>query len=406
MIKPILLTWFLSFNLLSNFSFAQDWIQETSNTSNNLNGCFFVNKNIGWAVGDNGTIVCTTNGGNTWTIQSSGVSSDLFGAYFLDSLQGYCVGRCYTILFTSNGGATWRILDQDPSSFCTNNPYAHDLRTIIMEDTTTGTIGGVVGGIYTTNNWTNNTTQYSGANIFNYQIIPYSSQIFTCTDQAVEMSSDYGYTWNIAGNYESNLGYLKFGYYFNSSDIFVCNQLSIYNYGLYNSQYSWIRVDTSSTYYINSLEFLNQQNGFFATSEGSIFYTNSAGNTWIQQSTYITTPLNQLFLVSDSSAWCVGDDGVILKYQQLTTGINQLSVNNNQLSIYPNPTSGQFAIKSNGNQNGYMVEIYNVVGEKIYQSVLSNSQNIINLSSQPDGMYFVYLKSNEGVEVGKVMVTK
>jgi uncharacterized repeat protein (TIGR03803 family) len=87
-------------------------------------------------------------------------------------------------------------------------------------------------------------------------------------------------------------------------------------------------------------------------------------------------------------------------------GINQLSINNNQLSIYPNPTSGQITIKLNGNQNGYTVEVYSVVGEKIYESVLSGLQNTINLNSQPDGMYFIYLKSEEGVEVGKVLLAR
>jgi hypothetical protein len=56
------------------------------------------------------------------------------------------------------------------------------------------------------------------------------------------------------------------------------------------------------------------------------------------------------------------------------------------------------------------------MGEKVYQSVLSTppsplvaqGQGVrqINLSSQPAGIYFIYLKSGEGVEVGKVLVTK
>jgi uncharacterized repeat protein (TIGR03803 family) len=93
-----------------------------------------------------------------------------------------------------------------------------------------------------------------------------------------------------------------------------------------------------------------------------------------------------------------------------TTGINQLSVTNNQLSIYPNPTSGQFTIKTNGNQNGYTVEIYNLLGEEVYVTPKSPKgdfqKQAIDLSSQPAGLYFVYLKSDDGVEVGKVMVTK
>ncbi len=88
------------------------------------------------------------------------------------------------------------------------------------------------------------------------------------------------------------------------------------------------------------------------------------------------------------------------------TGINELAANNNNLSIYPNPSSGQFTINLSNNQNVYSVEVYNVMGEKIYQSILSNSQNNINLSTQPTGMYFVYLKSAESVEVGKMLVTK
>ncbi len=102
-------------------------------------------------------------------------------------------------------------------------------------------------------------------------------------------------------------------------------------------------------------------------------------------------------------------NGNLLEVDTFTAGINQLSVINNQLSIYPNPTSGQFTIKLNVNQNGYTLEIYNVMGEKIYQSANKSplgDLGVINLNSQPAGLYFVYLKSDKGVEVGKVLMTK
>ena len=52
------------------------------------------------------------------------------------------------------------------------------------------------------------------------------------------------------------------------------------------------------------------------------------------------------------------------------------------------------------------MEVFNVIGEEVYQSVLTNSREVINFSAQPDGMYFLYLKSEVGVEVGKVLITK
>ena len=52
---------------------------------NDLEGMAFVNASHGWAVGKEGTILATTNGGATWTGQSSGTTSDLFAVDFLDA---------------------------------------------------------------------------------------------------------------------------------------------------------------------------------------------------------------------------------------------------------------------------------------------------------------------------------
>ncbi len=88
------------------------------------------------------------------------------------------------------------------------------------------------------------------------------------------------------------------------------------------------------------------------------------------------------------------------------TGVEQLTVESGQLTIYPNPSSGQFTIKVIGNEINSKLEVYNIVGELVYQTVLSNSQDIIDLSTQPDGMYFIYFNSDEDAEVGKILLTK
>jgi uncharacterized repeat protein (TIGR03803 family) len=145
-------------------------------------------------------------------------------------------------------------------------------------------------------------------------------------------------------------------------------------------------------------------------SDGNLYGVTSAGganNDGMLFSYDITSSIySKLIDFTGINAWEPYYGSLVEADTSKPAGINQLAVNNERLTIYPNPNNGQFTVKLNNNQIGNTLEIYNVLGEKIYQSVLSNSQSSINLSSQPAGLYFVYLKSCEGVEVTKVMVTK
>jgi len=97
--------------------------------------------------------------------------------------------------------------------------------------------------------------------------------------------------------------------------------------------------------------------------------------------------------------------GALIEVGGPTTGINPVVVNN-KVSVFPNPTSGKFTLKLADNQTAYSAEIYNVVGEKIYQAFLSGSQNTIDLSARPDGIYLIYLKSEAGISETKLLITK
>jgi photosystem II stability/assembly factor-like uncharacterized protein len=62
----------------------------------------------GWAVGTDGTILSTRDGGHTWQTQSSGSKSRLFAVTFSsDGQRGWAVGSEGTILSTRDGGDTW-----------------------------------------------------------------------------------------------------------------------------------------------------------------------------------------------------------------------------------------------------------------------------------------------------------
>jgi len=66
-----------------------------------------VNLKIGWAVGENGTILATQDGGATWARQASGVPHALRSVWFVDAARGFAVGDEACILFTFDGGRQW-----------------------------------------------------------------------------------------------------------------------------------------------------------------------------------------------------------------------------------------------------------------------------------------------------------
>jgi uncharacterized repeat protein (TIGR03803 family) len=90
----------------------------------------------------------------------------------------------------------------------------------------------------------------------------------------------------------------------------------------------------------------------------------------------------------------------------VTAGISPIASSEGKLSLFPNPTSGRFTVKLTGGQSDVPVEVYDVLGNKVYQSVLNNTQNTINLNNQPAGIYFVYLNTADGIVTGKVVVER
>ncbi|MBU0509724.1 hypothetical protein KKH27_12930 [bacterium] len=61
-------------------------------TGNHLYNAFFLDDNTGWIIGKAGTILHTTDGGQSWIPQSTARSVDLRAIFFHDNLNGWAVG--------------------------------------------------------------------------------------------------------------------------------------------------------------------------------------------------------------------------------------------------------------------------------------------------------------------------
>ena len=74
---------------------------------NQLRAVWFTDSDTGIVAGDQGTILRTTDGGESWVAQDSGVSETLLNVSFSDASNGTAVGQLGTIIRTTDGGQTW-----------------------------------------------------------------------------------------------------------------------------------------------------------------------------------------------------------------------------------------------------------------------------------------------------------
>jgi hypothetical protein len=84
----------------------------------------------------------------------------------------------------------------------------------------------------------------------------------------------------------------------------------------------------------------------------------------------------------------------------IITGINELQKQAAQIKLYPNPSNGKFSIeiKNEELRTKNVVEIYNMIGEKVYSNSFSiqNPEFKIDLTGQPGGIYLYRITNEEG----------
>ena len=93
--------------ILATADGGASWAPQTSNTTEDLRSVGFVDQQRGWAVGGRGTILATVDGGASWGPQTSNTTEHLYSVGFVDQQRGWAVGGRGTILATADGGASW-----------------------------------------------------------------------------------------------------------------------------------------------------------------------------------------------------------------------------------------------------------------------------------------------------------
>lgn len=396
--------WFAGPNgsIASTIDGGNSWIKLTALTTSSLKDIFFIDNNIGWAVGS--SFMKTIDGGLHWTAQLSG-SYPLNSVFFIDANNGWSVGDYNTIRRTVNGGQTW-----ESNSCCASRTYrdvffsnpnkgfavggegvsgyivksidggknwsdlftapSKPLRAIYLNNENLGWVVGDGGNIYKTVNG-GNSWQYvnSGTNKDLYDVYFFSETngLIVGRGGTILRTSNGGLSWEI--------------YSANTTDDFI----KIYSI---NSSNLWLLSSNVSN-----------------SSKSKIYNTKDGGLNW---NSYDFSPkLNSIHSSIGGNITVVGEGGFIYLLSGMRVFSDEIGIKDN-VKIYPNPNRGEFIIDILDIDTEGKIEIVNLMGEIIFtQKVNANSKHYkIDLHKLPNGIYFNKLNYGKKKIIEKLIIQK
>ena len=101
--------------ILKSTNNGELWIDVNIGLSENYNSVFFINSSTGWITGDNGIILKTSDGGSTWSTQNSNLTNNILKIQFCNTDTGFALAQGGIVLKSVNGGNVWSMVFDHPS---------------------------------------------------------------------------------------------------------------------------------------------------------------------------------------------------------------------------------------------------------------------------------------------------
>jgi photosystem II stability/assembly factor-like uncharacterized protein len=416
------------FLFFSSAIFAQNfnWTAQNSGVTVKLNDVYFTNNQTGWAVGDNGTIVNTTDDGQTWNSQTSGTSENLLSVFFIDATKGCAVGGTTnkTMLKTTDGGTTWE--DASVNSIPNKNMLDIEFSDInngwvLTRDSVYMTTDG--GSTWNTEAFQNTIE----TQICNALSVTSDTTAFIAASRKVSVTSreasvfyrntvDMPLVWSISPfNQSTTDDEFKSIDFTNAKIGFAGGEKGkIYKKSGTGDQDAWnLNIDISSTgaLSITSISFPNDNNGMFTTTvSGSssinslIYHTTDMGDNWsVAPDTIIDLTSPVLYAPDTDNAWIVGFGGKIYKGVRTSVGFNKLKFDLD-VKVYPNPATDIINVRVKTLTN----DVINYTLSDISGRIIKTGENYkstfsVNISDYNMGVYLLKLSTDKGQSTFRIL---
>ena len=425
------------FLLVTQICFAQ-WYQQNSGTNAKLNSVHFEDSNIGWAVGDSGIILHTTNGGQEWIIQISGTTTSLSDISFIDHNNGLAVGGGpqyslteAVVLQTSNGGQYWLNRIGSGEGIILNRLSYNSWDNVWV----VGSIPSLtrrIGAIFFSGN--GGSSWYLNSILESYY---FTDVCFTNAEIGIVIGNSYGVgpvsgntlimkTTDSGNSWLSQNNDLSAIFFIDSS-----NGWGVGNYGMFPRRVQILKTidggenwtslldqPTIEDNFLNNIHFTDINKGWVVGDAGTVLYTVDGGTTWIPQQSGTTNNLNNVFFTDFNNGWIIGDNGTILHTSNAgVTFIEEAQANVIPTEFllfqnYPNPFNSSSIIKySIPKSSQVSLKIFNALGQEI--ETLVNEEKPVgtyqvnwNAVNLPSGIYFYQLQAGDFIQTRKMILLK
>lgn len=399
--KSFLTKYYLILIIISPIiSFPQgilNWEVIDSPTSKMLHKMSFINNKVGWIEGEGGTIINTSDGGESWNTLYTAVDTFMLDIFFLNENLGWVLfwdlipPFTSKILKTTDGGLNWVV------EFCPGeNTF---FQSVYFLDSTTGFLAG--SDIFKTSD--------GGANWFevhvsdvdtippNYADFPvkkidfYNNAIGYACGGRLDLAGVMWWTKDGGENWLANgLGPDPF------NDINIFDSLNVIGlggdpegfYGIsqvntYDGGINWTYKELEFSGVVNAVSFRTQLEGW-AAKDDKFLYSIDGGAKWIEVNTPSDVVLQDLVFTDSTTGFAVGSDGTILKYLSNISNVDDLIEGNtlegfSLMQNHPNPFNPVTKI------NYYIPEPC-FVTIKVYD-ILSNEISTLVNEERPSGNY-------------------
>ena len=258
------------------------------------------------AVGGGGTIIRTTNGGQTWNVQQSVLSdTDFFNdVQFISPTVGWVVGDDGYVYKTTDGGQSW-----DDMEF----PDGNTLLGVHFITASTGWVCGFTGLIYKSTDggdtWAEQTTNIKNTLFSIHFITPQLGFAFGTKGMRLK-TTDGGTTW-VPKTLDSTRSLYSSS--FVSSTVGWASGGSGYIVKTTDAGETWAKQTVPLQTGLFSINFIDASNGMASGSLGSIVRTSDGGQTWFSVLPDLNDDMSFTRFANASVGWAVGDLGRILR---------------------------------------------------------------------------------------------